>query len=173
MKTYSGSDAGSLIEPILWNAKKSAWVISPWLGQKYAEQLAILSQKGIEVRIITSNEDYNLESLEILKASENPNLLLLVLRKEKPDVKPTFVHAKIYIADNELAVQGSANLTYSGLHSNVESLSIAETKEEVQQIEMEFRRIWMEFENKSMSKEELSSGTSYSIKNALLLPPHR
>ncbi len=169
MKTYSGSDAGSLIEPIFWNAKKSVWVISPWLGKKYAEQLATLSQKGIEVRIITSNQDYNIESLEILKASENPNLLLLILRKEKPDVKPTFVHAKIYIADNERAISGSANLTYSGLHSNVESLSIAETKEEVQQIEMEFRRIWMEFENKSMSKEELSSGTSYSIKNALPL----
>lgn len=95
--------------------------------------------------------------------------MLLVLRKEKPDVKPTFVHAKIYIIDNESAVSGSANLTYSGLHSNVESLSIAETQEEVQQFEMEFRRIWMEFENKSMSKEELSSGTSYSLKNALPL----
>ena len=133
MKTYSGSDAGSLIEPMLWNAKKAVWVISPWLGKKYAEQLASLSQRGIEVRIITSNQDYNIESLEILKASENPNLLPLVLRKEKSDDKSTFVHAKIYIVDNELAVSGSANLTYSGLHSNCEILSITETKEEIQQ----------------------------------------
>lgn len=168
MKTYSGSNAGSHIEPILWNARVSVWIISPWLGKEYAKRLASLSQNGIEVRLITSNDDCNIESLEVLKACENSNLILLVLDKHKPQTK-AFVHAKIYIADKKYAIYGSANLTFSGLNSNVESLSIAETEEETQRIEMDFLRIWMNFERKRMSKEELTSGSTYSIRNALSL----
>jgi len=165
MKTYSGPTAGSNIEPVLRNARKSIWIVSPWLGKEYAKQLALLSQKGIEVRIVTSNVDYNNKSLEVFKASENPNLIPLVLDKEKV----AFIHSKIYIVDKVHAITGSANLTYSGLNSNIESLSIAETKEEVQQIEMDFMRIWMNFERKNMSNEELSMEISHAIKDALPL----
>lgn len=165
MKTYTGSNAGSLIEPVLWNSRESVWIISPWVGKNYAKQLVLLSQKGIEVRLVTSNVDYNGESLEIFKVSENPNLMLSVLDQEKA----TFIHSKIYIIDKSHAISGSANLTYSGLNKNVESLNIAETKEEVQQIETDFMRVWMNYERKRMSNEELSNGTSHSIKNALPL----
>jgi phosphatidylserine/phosphatidylglycerophosphate/cardiolipin synthase-like enzyme len=151
MRTYLDSNAGSQIEQVLWNAKESVWIISPWIGKNYAERLASLSQKGIEVRIVTSNVDYNGESLEVFKASENPKLMLLVLDKEKA----AFIHSKIYLVDKLHAISGSANLTYSGLNKNVESLNIAKTNEEVQQIEMDFMRTWMKFERKSMSNEEL------------------
>jgi len=165
MKTYTGANSGSQIEPVLWNARESIWIISPWVGSSYAKQLAVLSQKGIEVRIVTSNVEYNGESLEIFKAAENPNLMLMVLDQDKA----AFIHSKIYIADKSHAISGSANLTFSGLNKNVESISIAESKDEVQQIETDFMRIWMNFERKRMSNEELSNGTSYSIKNALSL----
>jgi hypothetical protein len=165
MKTYSGHNAGSSIEPILWNARKAVWIISPWVGKDYAKQLVSLSQKGIEVRVVTSNVDYNSESLAVFKASDNPKLILLVLDKEKVG----FIHSKLYIVDRAHAISGSANLTYSGLNSNVESLSIAETREEVQQIENDFMRIWMSFERKSMSNEELSVEVPHSIKYALPL----
>jgi phosphatidylserine/phosphatidylglycerophosphate/cardiolipin synthase-like enzyme len=68
MKTYCDSNGGSQIEPVLWNARESVWIISPWLGKDYAEELVSLSQKGIEVKIITSYVDLNIESIEILKA---------------------------------------------------------------------------------------------------------
>jgi hypothetical protein len=165
MKTYTGYNSGSHIEPVLWNARESVWIISPWVGKNYAKRLALLSQEGIEVRIVTSNVDYNGESIELFQASDNPNLMLLVLDQEKA----AFIHSKIYIIDKRHAVTGSANLTYSGLNKNVESLSIAETKEEVQKIETEFMRVWMNFERKRMSNEELSNGTSHQIKNALPL----
>jgi hypothetical protein len=165
MKTYCDFNAGSQIGPVLWNAQESIWIISPWLGKDYAKRLASLSQKGIEVRIITSYVDFNIESLEILKASENTNLRLLVLDKEKV----AFIHSKIYIVDNKHGVSGSANLTYSGLNSNVENLSITETNEEVQKIRNDFMNIWMTFDGKSMSNEELSSGSTYSIRDALPL----
>jgi len=165
MRTYCDSNAGSQIEPVLWNARESVWIISPWLGKDYAKRLAFMSQKGIEVRIITSFVDFNIDSLEILKASENPNLRLLVLDKKKV----AFIHAKIYIIDNKYGVSGSANLTYSGLNSSVENLSIAETNEEVQKIRNDFMNLWMIFDRKSMSNEELSSGSSYSIRAAFPL----
>jgi len=159
MKTYLASNAGSQIESVLWNARKSIWIISPWLGKGNAERLASLSQKGIEVRIITSNHDLNVESIEILKASENTNLRLLILDKEK-----AFVHAKVYIIDDEYAVSGSANFTYSGMNSSVENLSIAETKEEVQNIGNDFTKQWKTFDSKNMSNEEMSFGTSHSMR---------
>ena len=165
MKTYADSNAGSQIEPILWDARDSVWIISPWIGKEYAKRLESLSQKGIEVRIITSFNDFNIDSLEILKASENTNLRLMVLDKEKT----AFIHVKIYIIDNKYGFSGSANFTYSGLNKNVESLNIAETNEEVQKIRNDFMNLWMTFDNKSMSNEELSSGSSYSIRDALPL----
>jgi hypothetical protein len=169
MRTYSGNDAGSQIEPLLAKARESVWISSPWLGKDYAKQLASLSQKGIEVRIITSNDDLNIESLEILKASENPNLFLRVMDKKRSEEKAGFVHSKIYLIDKAYGIAGSANLTWRGLHSNVETLSIAENSEEVQRFETEFMRLWMTVERKSMSGQELSSGTAYSIRNALPL----
>lgn len=165
MKTYCDSNAGSQIEPVLWNARESVWIISPWLGKDYAEGLASLSQKGIEVRIITSYVDFNIESIEILKAAKNTNLRLLVLDKEKA----AFIHAKIYTADNKYGISGSANLTFSGLNSSIENLSIAENQEEVQKIRNDFMNIWMRFDAKGMSNRELSSGTSHSLRDALPL----
>ncbi len=169
MKTHSGPNSGSKIRPLLDNAKESVWIVSPWLGKEYAKLLAELSQKGIEVRIITSKVDFNLESLEILRACEKQNLTFLVLDKERGDEKGVFIHAKIYLADKKFAISGSANLTYSGLNANIESLSIAETPDEVQQIENDFMRLWLKYERNSLSKDALSSGTSFSIRKALPL----
>jgi hypothetical protein len=166
MKSYQGSNAGSQIEKPLWNAGKSVWIISPWIGANYARRLASMSQKGIEVRIVTSNDDLNMESVEILTASSNPNLMCLVLNKEK-----AFVHSKIYIVDRQYAFSGSANLTYNGLNRNVERLDIAENTEELRDLETDFIKVWFEFERKSMSNQELADRTSYRIKNALPLNP--
>ena len=151
MKTYSGSNAGSKIKPLLEHAEESVWITSPWLGKEYARLLTSLSKKGVEVRIITSKVDYNLESLEILKACENPNLNFLVLDKDSHDDRATFIHAKTYLVDKKFGISGSANLTYSGLNTNVENLSIAETEQEVQQMESDFMRLWLKYEKKSMS----------------------
>lgn len=163
-KTFSGDFAGAHIRPLLDNAKKSLWIISPWLGKDYAQILTSISQKGIEVRIITSKNKFNIESLEIIKASENPNLHFLVF-----DEKATFIHSKIYLADNKNGISGSANLTYSGLNTNVESLNFAETKEEIEQLERDFMRIWLKYEKEGLPKEEILANI-YSIRNALPLP---
>ena len=168
MKTFSDKGAGQYIRPLLDNAKESLWIITPWLGQDYARLLTSISQKGIEVRIVTSKNDYNIESLEILNACKKPNLSLIVL-DNSTDSKATYIHSKIYLADKKNGISGSANLTFSGLNTNHESLNIAETKEEILQLENDFLRVWLKYEKEGLSKEELSNATSYSIRNALPL----
>jgi hypothetical protein len=164
-KTFSDKFAGAKIRPILDNAKESLWIVSPWLGKDYARDLVSISQRGIEVRIITSKNDFNNESIGILKASENPKLHILVF-----DEKTTFIHSKIYIADEKFGISGSANLTYSGLNTNHESLNLTETEEEILRLKADFMKIWLKYEGEGLSKEELSSNPSCLIRNALPLP---
>lgn len=167
MKTYSGPNAGCKIKPIIDNAKESLWIVSPWIGKDYAKTLTDLSNKGVDVRLITSKEDHNTESIEILSACKNRNLSFLVLDKGKE--RGVFIHAKIYLADKKWGITGSANFTYSGLNKNVETLSIAESPEEVQRIENEFMRLWLTYEKNSLSHAELSSNSVYQIRKALPL----
>jgi hypothetical protein len=169
-RTFSGDRAGAYIRPLIENAKKSLWIISPWVGKDYARLLVALSQKDVEVRLITSKNDFNIESIDILKASENPNLHFLVMDNDDPNQKTAFIHSKIYLADKREGISGSANLTYSGLNTNVESLNIAVTEKDLLQIENDFMSIWLKYEKGAMSKEALSSTTSFSIRNALPLP---
>ncbi len=52
-----------------------------------------------------------------------------------------FVHIKLYVGDS-LAIQGSANLTYKGMHSNVEHVEIIRDKVAVGRMADEFWKIW-------------------------------
>jgi phosphatidylserine/phosphatidylglycerophosphate/cardiolipin synthase-like enzyme len=52
-----------------------------------------------------------------------------------------FVHAKMYISER-MAISGSANLTYKGMHSNVEHIDIAYDPKEILEFKKEFWRIW-------------------------------
>lgn len=52
-----------------------------------------------------------------------------------------FVHAKMYISENE-AVRGSANLTYRGQHGNVEHVEATYDKDEIGRLEKQFWEIW-------------------------------
>ena len=54
-----------------------------------------------------------------------------------------FVHAKMYISDT-LAIVGSANLTYRGMHSNIEHLEIITDRERIGELQRIFWKIWKE-----------------------------
>lgn len=70
-------------------------------------------------------------------------VLPLFLRKSSIVIKRpnSFVHAKMYITE-ECAVQGSANLTYNGMHRNVEHIEITKEKEKIKALRKEFFKIW-------------------------------
>ena len=57
--------AEKYFEPI-FNAKKMVWVCSPWISKLYAERLYDLSRKNVEVRIVTSDNEYNAATYSFL-----------------------------------------------------------------------------------------------------------
>jgi len=52
-----------------------------------------------------------------------------------------FVHAKMYIGD-ETAIEGSANLTYQGMHKNIEHIDIISDKVRISDLKKQFMEIW-------------------------------
>jgi phosphatidylserine/phosphatidylglycerophosphate/cardiolipin synthase-like enzyme len=53
----------------------------------------------------------------------------------------SFVHEKIYLGDDH-AVVGSANLTYSGLHKNVEHIEVIRDSAKLSQMSRHFEELW-------------------------------
>ncbi len=56
-------------------------------------------------------------------------------------VPSSFVHAKMYVSES-MAIEGSANLTYKGMHSNVEHITITRSAEGAERLRKEFFRLW-------------------------------
>jgi len=59
-------------------------------------------------------------------------------------VSSDFIHEKLYISDT-IAITGSANLTYSGMHRNIESINITKNLEEVEILKKHFDRLWQTY----------------------------
>ncbi len=55
-----------------------------------------------------------------------------------------FVHAKMYISEKE-AITGSANLTYRGMHKNVEMIEIMHDNGSVESMRNTFWKMWKEY----------------------------
>jgi HKD family nuclease len=52
-----------------------------------------------------------------------------------------FVHEKLYITDS-VAIIGSANLTYSGTHKNIEHIEIIKDRDEIARLKSHFDSLW-------------------------------
>lgn len=52
-----------------------------------------------------------------------------------------FVHEKIYLSD-DMAITGSANLTYSGMHRNVEHIYVIRDQARVKELRSHFEHLW-------------------------------
>jgi len=68
------------------------------------------------------------------------------LRHSKPEgiklkIPKEFVHAKFYV-NEKTAISGSANLTYRGMHKNIEHLEISNDPDYVKKLKAEFWRMW-------------------------------
>lgn len=169
-----GKGIGNILEKELNSAQNRVWVVSPWLSEKYALLLARKGAAGLDVRLITTNDNTNhghIRALQALSTKRTGYLvslsligfglgvlfrgaigLLFVLgsvillsihlfsKPAKAKVQLTikdrnidFVHSKIYVIDSK-AMISSANLTYSGLKKNYETLVIFEKESVVESI---------------------------------------
>ncbi|MDE1824122.1 MAG: hypothetical protein KGI00_04165 [Candidatus Micrarchaeota archaeon] len=67
--------------------------------------------------------------------------VISIPRRIKLKVPRNFVHAKLYVSEDE-AIRGSANLTYKGLHKNIEHIEIVRDRKDVDSMRREFWRMW-------------------------------
>ena len=52
-----------------------------------------------------------------------------------------FVHMKVYISETQ-AIQGSANLTYNGMHRNIEHVEVINDPDVIDQLRDDFMKLW-------------------------------
>jgi phosphatidylserine/phosphatidylglycerophosphate/cardiolipin synthase-like enzyme len=76
-----------------------------------------------------------LVSLALMLKSRHSTAMQLKVIKDK------FVHEKLYIS-NGTAVTGSANLTYSGMHKNIEHVELTRDVKEVSELTRHFEELW-------------------------------
>ena len=140
MKTFVGKGVGKHIIYHLFNAKKQALICSPWLDEHYAEAIVRMAQRGVNVKLITSNRktgDFSAYAyiMKHLRPNGGNSPLELTM------VDSSFIHAKLYVVDEEYAAIGSANLTTAGMYENVESIATCDGVD-VHSIKNDFEKIW-------------------------------
>ena len=113
---------------ILNGAKKYVYISTPYLIIDYRlrEALCLAAERGVDVRILTPH----IPDKKIPFALTRSNYLALMKRGVKIyEYTPGFVHAKNFIADDEVGVVGTINLDYrSLLHHYEDGVFMYKTK---------------------------------------------
>jgi phosphatidylserine/phosphatidylglycerophosphate/cardiolipin synthase-like enzyme len=151
MRNYVDRCTGRYIHARLNNAEKSAWICTTYIDKKYAEILISLAKSDVEVKLISTNKQtgFFLRNY-IASQSPPPNFKSMIL------TGTNFVHAKLYIIDDEYAIDGSVNLTANGFWNQPNYIHIHESKEEVNVVKDTFNRIWNYNSNKSQGSSPVA-----------------
>ncbi len=120
------------IKELFNDVKYNVRIISPFLSLSLAEKLCDLVKKNkIECQFITRIY------LEDLYAKANSIKAIELMTQSGIQVYALkFLHTKLYIFDDEVAVVGSANFTTSGFKSNIELSLLADSRTENQSLEL-------------------------------------
>ncbi len=150
MKSYAGRGVGAHFLDDMLLAESYIYVVSRWISPEYADRLISRAREGVAVKVITSNdpEKHHQEALKRLRKALKPGRFLLRRRDWEPPnmelgvVEQRYLHVKMYIYDDKLAVVGSANLTQNGMWSNIEHIVVFDKPEEIQAIKKDFEKLW-------------------------------
>tara|TARA_Y100001934_G_scaffold240100_1_gene294187 strand:- start:45 stop:1334 length:1290 start_codon:yes stop_codon:yes gene_type:complete len=148
--SYMGKQSGKYIEKQFFTATKSAHVCSPWISKQYVEKMVLMASKGVDIKIITQDVQYNTDTTDLIRNHAFDSLFQSQLARAKrhfhyriiPKSAAGFIHVKQYIVDGNYAVSGSANFSKSGLWRNQESITIYEGMSNAQVVEEQFDRLW-------------------------------
>ena len=147
---YMGKQSGKYIEKQFFDAKKYAYVCSPWISKQFVEKMVLMASKGIDIKIITQDVRYNTDTTDLIRNHAFDSLFQSQLTRAKkhfhyriiPKSAAGFIHVKQYIVDGNYAVTGSANFSKSGLWKNQESITYYHGMNNAQVIEDQFNRLW-------------------------------
>ena len=166
MRSYAGRGVGAHFANELFLAERYVYVVSRWISPEYARRLVELARRGVEVKILTSDdrEKHHQEALKILVDALRPPRSILFRRSDwtPPNmelgvIREQYLHVKMYIWDDRAAVVGSANFTQRGLWSNIEHIVIFDEPGEVEAIKRDFHTLWSLYtEDKETAREVIT-----------------
>jgi phosphatidylserine/phosphatidylglycerophosphate/cardiolipin synthase-like enzyme len=133
---YSSMKCGDYFYKEIMFAKKSIYICSPWISPSYAQKFVELAKSGIRVKIITSNDKNNKETVELLNTHKNQS-------KFDFKIMPK-VHTKKYFADSSLVADSTANFTKTGLWNQHNTITIYKNSQDYKKHESMFFDLWKE-----------------------------
>ena len=149
MQTHIGIGVGRIIEEKFLNAKDIIFVSSPTISPTIAKKLIELTEKGIKIKMITS-EPYHKEDKEAIKILQERNQKNMIELKVVDYNQAALIHAKIFIIDERFVITGSANLTEKSFFKLPEYIIIQNKKEEIKKIKNDFDDMWNFYQNESL-----------------------
>jgi phosphatidylserine/phosphatidylglycerophosphate/cardiolipin synthase-like enzyme len=164
LRSYAGRSAGAHFLDEMFMSKDYVYVASRWISPEYAKKLVQMTKEGVAVRIITSDdkEKNHQKALEILKKALKPPAFARIKGWNPPNmelgiIREQYLHVKLYVFDDKMAVVGSANLTKNGMWNNIEHVVIFDKPEEVQQLKHDFEKLWKLYTEDKQAAKEVTS----------------
>lgn len=132
------------------NSTSSIKLCSPFVKTNIIEEVIENTNKNINLSLITN---INLNSL--CKGGLDLDALELLANRKAPIINSQKLHAKIYIFDNKKCALTSANLTNSGLKTNVEYGILVDDINQINTIIKDYNSISKYGLNGEIKKEQL------------------
>ena len=144
----------SVYMDILYRAKHYVHIMTPYLilDNEMETALKYAAQRGVDVKIILPGIPDKKIAYSLAK-SHYPQLVKYGVKIYEYD--PGFVHAKIFVSDNEKAVVGTINLDYRSLYHHFECATYMYKTSCVSEIEADYQE----------TLKKCSAVTNESIKN--------
>lgn len=117
---YNNQFAEDVYINMLSEAKDYVWITTPYLIIDYRMRAAMLSAaaRGVDVRIIVPH----IPDKKIAFALTRSNFMALIKGGVKIyEYEPGFIHAKSFLADDDMAIVGTINLDYRSLLHHYEN----------------------------------------------------
>lgn len=105
---------------IIWNAKKYVYIMTPYLvvDEEILGALKQVSKNGVDVRIFVPHIPDKWYVLEVTRSYYHA---LMSSGVKIYEYSPGFIHSKVMMADDEIAIVGSINMDYRSYYLSFES----------------------------------------------------
>lgn len=123
---------------IINSAKRYVWISTPYLilDSSMASALALASKSGVDVRIITPS----IPDKQSVFAHTRANYRSLLANGVKIyEYVPGFMHAKMFVSDDEIALVGTTNMDFRSFFLHFESGTIFYGGKTVQAVKDDFK----------------------------------
>ncbi|KAG2222503.1 hypothetical protein INT45_012817 [Circinella minor] len=104
-----------------------------------AKALAQAKRRGVDVRIITDNEQRDAKGSDVIRLNEEEGIPF------KMDNEDQFMHNKFAVIDRRMVLTGSFNWSISARYRNHENVIITNVESVVEAYHQEFERLWEMF----------------------------